>query len=169
MHLDLPPYYFRFYQIFHGEGQAYVGKEKKYAGSRLAIDSHHACRGDHHQPYAEDWKKGQNRHDATPENGGVQVEYGKEPAGNDALNESTNEIPFQDGIGNFFKFGNKKKVFMVGERRKTDDKGNKLFLIDEQKEDDQNHHAEKSKKLQDISCPRAGLVIEKEAACLDER
>lgn len=167
MHLDLSTYYFWFKQIFHGKGQAYIDEKKKNSCSWLTINRHNHCRRDHYQPDAEDRKKGQNCHDATPEDGGVQVEYGKESPGNDTLNEATDEISLEDGVGNFFKFGNKEQVFMVGEWREADDKGNKLFLINEQKEDDQDHHAEKSKKLQDICGPGACLVVEKEPAGLD--
>jgi len=53
---------------------------------------------------------------------------------------------------------------MVWERREADEKGDKSFLIYEQKEDNQDHHAEKGKKLKNISRPGAGLVIKEKGS-----
>ena len=161
-------YHFWFYQVFDGKREEHVKEEKKYAGAWLATYDQEYGGRDHYQADAEDRKKGQNRHDAPPENRGVEVEQGKDCPGNDALDKPADNVSLEDGVGNFFKFGKEKPVFIVREWRNADDEGNKFFLIHKQKEDDQDHHDEEGKKLQDVSCPGACLVIEKEATGLDK-
>lgn len=170
MHLDLSSNHFGFYDVFYGKGEEHIKHRNHYSGSWFAAHGQdHGSRNDDYQTDTGDWKAGDNCHDTTPKNGGVEAENGKDCPDNDTLNKSTNDGPLEDGIGGFFKFGKQESIFMVGEWRKADEKRHKLFLVDEQKEDDQNHHAEEGKGFQDVGCPGACLVVEKEATGLDER